>query len=103
MTHPDELARSRLPLRRRIAFAVVSALLALPAFASQGGCTIAQVPKGDPRCTLQSRCVNDPPPTQSDIDDCNQALEGKCAAEYRARLDCVAAHQTCGPDGHSDL
>ena len=98
MTHPDELARSQREARRYALLAPV----AFAAFVILGACTIAQVPKGDPRCTLHSQCVNDPAPAQSDIDTCNQALESNCAAEYRALLDCVAAHQTCGPDGNSD-
>jgi hypothetical protein len=53
-------------------------------------------------CASKGPCPNDPTPTQSEIDACNQALGGACGAEYNAFGDCAYAAAKCTAAGVTD-
>src|SRR5690348_14611659 len=72
------------------------------AFAAAPACMIAELPKGHGPCGEAGKCPADPLPTADEIDQCERALGGPCAAQYRALLDCVTRSQVCGPDGRTN-
>jgi hypothetical protein len=53
-------------------------------------------------CDAKSKCPNDPPPTQSQIDKCKAEQMGKCAAQYNDLGTCTLNQQKCGADGKTD-
>ena len=54
-------------------------------------------------CGAASTCPNDPPPNQSDTDECHAELEGACGAAFQAYDDCYAENRACAYNGTTDV
>jgi hypothetical protein len=74
-------------------------LLALIAVASLA---LAGCGGGSFSCSDKGKCPNDPPTTQSEINDCNAAMNGACGSQYKAFGSCALSTQKCGSDGKTD-
>lgn len=54
-------------------------------------------------CNYKSKCANEPAPTQTNIDACNELLSGPCGTQYRAYGNCGVQNEKCKGDGTYDL
>jgi hypothetical protein len=79
---------------------VKSLLLALLA---GGVVALACSGSGSSSCSSKSRCVNDPPPTDSEVRQCESlANDGKCGALFRTYLACAFTQEKCTAAGVVD-
>ncbi len=71
------------------------------------GCAAA--PATDPssdagtECSAPSTCPGDPPPTEFDVDTCEDELRGGCGPSYQRYYDCYAGRRVCAYDGTTDV
>jgi hypothetical protein len=53
-------------------------------------------------CSDKGKCPNDPASTQAEINECNAALSGACASEFKAVGSCAVSTQKCDSGGNTD-